>query len=321
MRRFRKILDYLLYVIVRVVDGLVQMAGPEATLFHARRLARWWWALDRRHRNVALTNLRNSFPEKSEKELERIGRASFESLVGFAMDVLLTPRRVTLTRWQNHVRLVNFQETLGLLLTPRQPLIMLTAHYGNFEIMGYLLATLGFPTVSVARPIDNPYINDFILGVREQHGQEILYKQGATSSMQDVLASHGVLCFIADQNAGHKGEFVDFFGRPASTYKSIGLLAIGHQCPIVVGYARRTGGGLQYEVGVQRVIHPAEWAGQENELHWVTQEFSREMEQFIRNDPTQYWWIHRRWKSRPPWEKPGDAPKEAGAKFHPRAKG
>ncbi|MCG3178178.1 MAG: Lipid A biosynthesis lauroyltransferase [Phycisphaerae bacterium] len=315
----RKVIDYLVYVVTRVVAGLIQVAGPAEAKVHARRLARLWWRLDRKHRNIALTNLRNSFPDWPQDRIERVGRESFERLLCFIIDVLLTPRFVTNHRWQDHIRLVGFEPTLEMLLTPRQPIIMLTAHYGNFEIMGYTLATLGFPTVSVARPIDNPYLNEYILGVRERHGQEILYKKGATGSMQDVLAGNGVLCFIADQNAGHKGQFANFFGRPASTYKSIGLLAIQFRCPIVIGYARQVGTGLQYEIGVQEMIRPEQWQGQPDELAWITQRYSDAMEAFIRAEPAQYWWIHRRWKSRPPWEKPGDAPKEAGGKYHPKA--
>lgn len=316
----RNILDLLVYVLVRIADSLVQIAGPDRALFHARRVGRLWWRFDRKHRNIALTNLRNSFPDWPETKLNAVGERSFESLVCFVMDVLLTPRRITPTNWQKHVRLVHFTEALDLLLTPHQPIIMLTAHYGNFEILGYTLATLGFPTVSVARPIDNPHVNDYILGVRERHGQEILYKKGATGSMQDVLAANGVLCFIADQNAGAKGLFVDFFGRPASTYKSIGLLAIQFRCPIVVGYARRQREGFFYELGVQDIIYPREWQSRPNadtvdELTWITQRFSGGIEQFIRDEPSQYWWIHRRWKSRPPWERPGNSLKEAGAKY------
>jgi len=315
MSLIRTALDWLLYAVMRLVDALVQIAGPDEALLHARRLGRLWWAIDRKHRDIALTNLRNSFPDWPEEKLVATGRASFESLVSFVVDVLLTPRRVTPTGWQRHIRLVNFADGLELLLTPNQPIIMLTAHYGNFEIIGYTFATLGFPTVSVARPIDNPFINEFILGVRERHGQQNLYKKGATGSMQDVLANAGVLCFIADQNAGSKGEFVNFFGRPASTYKSIGLLAIQYNAPIVVGYARRRGAGFQYDIGTQEIIRPADWQGQPDELHWITQRFSDAIERFIREQPNEYWWIHRRWKSRPPWEKPGDGPKEAGAKY------
>src|SRR5437660_12058458 len=115
---------------------------------------------------------------------------------------------------------------------------MLTGHYGNWEILGYVLATIGFPTSSVARPLDNRYISDYVFGVRERTGQRIIAKKGATDEVTDVLAKKGVVAFTADQNAGSKGIFVDFFGRKASAYKSVGLLAMEYDVPVVIGYAR-----------------------------------------------------------------------------------
>ena len=95
--------------------------------------------------------------------------------------------------------------SLTLLMRRNQGLIMLTGHYSNWEVLGYVLATMGFPTSSVARPLDNPYISEFVFGVRERTGQRIIHKKGATQEVVDVLESHGVVAFIADQNAGSKG--------------------------------------------------------------------------------------------------------------------
>jgi len=148
---------------------------------------------------------------------------------------------------------------------------------------------------------------------RQKRGLQLLYKKGATRSAEDILNEGGMLCFIADQNAGHKGLFVDFFGRAASTYKSIGLLAIRHRVPIIIGYARRTSRRFEYEIGVQRIIRPPEWQGRDDELTWITQEYTRAIEDFVRKAPEQYLWIHRRWKSRPPNEHAGaDAVMRAG---------
>jgi KDO2-lipid IV(A) lauroyltransferase len=188
-------------------------------------------------------------------------------------------------------------------LLGRRGCIMLTGHYGNWELLGYTLATLGFEIVAVMRPLDNEYLNRFLLDRREQSGLRLLYKKGATQSAGDVIASRGALCFIADQNAGSKGLFVDFFGRKASTYKSIGLLAMEHEVPIIVGCARRTAKGYQYELCVNRIIRPEEWRDREDPLMWITQEYSRAMEEFIRVAPEQYLWMHRRWKSRPKEER------------------
>jgi KDO2-lipid IV(A) lauroyltransferase len=92
---------------------------------------------------------------------------------------------------------------------------------------------------------------------------------------------------------------VDFFGRKASTYKSIGLLAMQHGVPVVVGCARRVSPKFQYEIRVNRIIEPGEWSDRPDPLEWITQEYTRALEDLVREAPEQYLWIHRRWKSRP----------------------
>ena len=96
---------------------------------------------------------------------------------------------------------------------------------------------------------------------------------------------------------------MEFFSRPASTYKAIGLLAMRYEAPIIIGYARRTGDRFRYEVGITRIIEPKEWADRDDPLAWVTQEYTRAIESFVRDEPSQYLWIHRRWKTRPRREK------------------
>jgi KDO2-lipid IV(A) lauroyltransferase len=191
-----------------------------------------------------------------------------------------------------------------MLLRRGQGLIMLTGHYGNWEVLGYVLATLGFQTTSIARPLDNRYVNQWLMGVREKKGQRIIDKTGATSEVTGVLASGGTVGFIADQNAGSKGMFVDFFGRKASTYKSIGLLAMEYNVPVVVGYSRRLDERFRFAVGVQDIIYPEDWKSQDDPLRYITQRYTKGIENFVRDDPGQYLWVHRRWKTRPKGETP-----------------
>jgi len=188
------------------------------------------------------------------------------------------------------------------MLERKTPLIYVSGHFGNWEVVGYNMGALGFPMTAVARPLDNPFISRYIYGIRARRGMTILDKKGAAEQAGDLLANKGLLSFIADQDAGRKGCFVDFFGRKASTYKSIALLAMQYGAPIVVGYGRRLDEEYHFALGIQRVIHPHEWADKPDPMRWITQEYTRALEEVVRSAPEQYLWTHRRWKHRPKGE-------------------
>jgi KDO2-lipid IV(A) lauroyltransferase len=283
---------------------LLQCFPVNANLRTAKLLGDLLYRFDRKHRERALANLRRSFPELSEHERETLARRSMQELFMFFVEMLFTTRLIRIDTWANYIVLENFQTPLELLLRRNSGLIMLTGHYGNFEILGYLLATLGFPTSSVARPLDNPYLSDFVFGVREKQGQRIIAKKGATGDVVEVIEAKGAVGFVADQNAGSKGLFVDFFGRKASTYKSIGLLAMEYDVPVVIGYSRRLDDQFKFAIGAQDIIYPDDWKRQDDPLRYITQRYTKALEDMIRADPGQYWWVHRRWKTRPRGEAP-----------------
>jgi KDO2-lipid IV(A) lauroyltransferase len=297
-KRHHPVLDWLLYVAVRVLVIFLSLFSIETDLRFACFLGRLLWKHYHRGRQRALDNLRASFPEKSEDWLWRTGRRSFEHLVMLTVDVLFTPRLVRKRNWRLYAQFYKI-EYLKWLMHERKGLLMVTGHYGNFEIIGYLLGLFGFSIYSVARPLDNKYLNRYLYGVRQHHGLTLIDKKGAAAMMPEIIRQGSTLGFIADQDAGKKGIFVDFFGRKASTYKSIGLLAITYNLPIVVGYGRRIDNRFCFEFKVTRMIFPQDWADKDDPLGWITAEYTNAIEAFVREDPTQYWWVHRRWKTRP----------------------
>jgi KDO2-lipid IV(A) lauroyltransferase len=290
--------DWLSYLALRILIVVLYLFDVETNLNTACFLGRLLWKYYHRGRKRALDNLRASFPEKSEQWIWQTGRRSFEHIVMLTIDVLFTPRLVKKYNWRDYSRYKNVERTKWLMQEGRG-LLMVAAHYSNFEIVGYLLGLFGFNVYSIARPLDNKYINRYLYGVRRRAGQRIIDKKGAGNLMEELTATGATLCFIADQDAGKKGVFVDFFGRKASTYKSIGLLAITNNVPIVVGYSRRVDNRFYFEIGVNRMIFPDEWADKDDPLKWVTAEYTKATEEFVREDPSQYWWLHRRWKHRP----------------------
>jgi Kdo2-lipid IVA lauroyltransferase/acyltransferase len=294
--------DYLLYLAVRVLAVFIQTMEVNASLRLARTLGHGLYLIYHRGRQRAIEHLRVSFPEKDEAWLEKTTRRSFEHIVMLAFDVIHTSRLIRASTWHRYIDLgEGMDEGLKLILAGRG-VLMVTGHYGNFEISGVALATFGLETYSIARPLDNRFINDYLLGVRQRQGQIIVDKKGATEHMLEILDSGAMLGFIADQNAGHKGMFVDFFGRKASTYKSIGLLAMEYDLPIIVGYCRRIQDEYRFRLGLTQIILPQQWKEQDDPLRWITEQYTAAIERFVREDPEQYWWVHRRWKTRPKGE-------------------
>lgn len=293
------IFAWLMYVVVRVALATMQVFPIDWNLRTARYAAHVWRWLMPRHRQRALAHLMAAYPETTCREdLERIADRSMESFAMFAVEAACLPRLITPFTWSRYFRLVNHEALVGLMSTGRG-VILVAGHYGSFELTGHMLAAMGFPVAAVMRPLDNEYLNRYLVAARRMTGLKLIDKKGAGVEAEAFLAEGGAVGFIGDQDAGRKGLFVDFFGRPASTYKSIGLLAMRTNSPIAVGYSRRIGDRARYDLGVQRLILPEDWADKEDPLLWITEQFTTAIEEIVRVDPGQYLWIHRRWKSQP----------------------
>jgi KDO2-lipid IV(A) lauroyltransferase len=293
------------YAALRLVSGLLEPYPPDRNLVTAARVADLAARLSPRRIDRARANIARSFPGIGNDEIDRIAAESMRHLFGlFLVDAMVMPRVVREWSWPRLVRFDRFTEAMRL-LAGREPCLFLTGHVGNWELLGYLLALVGFRMTALARPLDNPLLSDWLFRARESSGLRVITKWGATDEVQRVIEAGGKVGFIADQNAGDDGLFVPFFGRLASSYKSIGLLAIRYRIPVVAGYAARLDGRFRYEVRVTDVIRPEDWEPHPDPLFYLTARYARALEAMAREEPGQYLWIHRRWKSRPRHEREG----------------
>lgn len=292
------------YLAARAAVAGLTSFGVGFNLRAAAALGRMLCRLDQRHRQRARESIRWAYPGMDAQAVDTLASRSFEHFLQLMVEVCSSPRLMHPDGWHRYVRLGDVQPVLELLNAGR-PVIMVTGHLGNWEILGTVLALLGYPVAAVARPIDNPLINDWLLGIREQRGLRVITKWQATESMTQVLDDGGALAFIADQNAGDRGMFVPFFGRLASTHKSIALLAMTREAPIICGGALRVGADLRYELTAVDVIRPEDWASQPDPAFYITARYIRAIETMVRRSPHQYMWMHRRWKSRPRFEREG----------------
>jgi KDO2-lipid IV(A) lauroyltransferase len=294
MRR-RRTIDFLVYLVVRVAICIVQAIRLETAQRLARRLAWLFCDVLKVRADVVDDNLAHAFPEMSPTERLRLARRMWEHLFLLVLEVAHAPRKIHQTNWRDYVRLKNEPELVRCLLDDR-PVLIVTAHLGNFEVGGYALAMLGFPTYTVARTLDNPYLDRFVNRFRAGTGQHIIPKNGGYERILDVLARGGTMTFLADQYAGPKGCWVEFFGRPASAHKAIALLALDNGARVSVCAARRLDRPMRFELHHLAVVDPQQAGNPLGTVPGLTQWYTRRLEELIRVAPDQYWWLHRRWK-------------------------
>jgi Kdo2-lipid IVA lauroyltransferase/acyltransferase len=295
----QQVLDYAVYLLVRFLICIVQAVRMETCVWFARQMR--WLCYDalKIRRDVIDENLSFAFPTKSAAERAEIGRDMWEHLILMICEVAQAPRKVHETNWRQYFSVTRKRELVSYLLD-RRPVVLVSGHYGNFEVAGFMLGLLGVPTFTIARTLDNPYLNTFLNRFREAKGQFIVAKQGSAGQLDDVLAQGGKLVLLGDQHAGPKGCWVDFLGRPASCHKAIAVFPMTAAAPLVVVYGRRRGNAMQFEMGLQDLLDPAQPGVQLGGVKPITQWYNQQLEIMIRDYPEQYWWLHRRWRDAPP---------------------
>ena len=291
----KQVVDFAVYIALRLLVCVVQAARVETGARVARGLA--WVFCDglKVRRKVVDDNLAHAYPELSPDERHGLARRMWEHLFLLVLEVAHTPRKIHETNWRRHVSLKNHDRMVRQLLSDR-PTLIITAHYGNFEVAGYVLGLLGFPVWTVARTLDNPYLDRFVSRFRSSRGARIIPKVGGYDQIEQVLGDGEPMAFLADQYAGEKGCFVEFFGRPASAHKAIALLALQHNAPMVIANTRRRGEPMRFEIDVSAEIDPRTAESDAGSVRELTQWYTTRLEEAIRVDPGQYWWLHRRWK-------------------------
>ena len=294
------------YALARGFAALFHVFEAEQNMRTASTLAKFFTQVGAHRLLRAGVNIRRAFPDMSDAQANLLAEKSVISMFQlFLVESMLTPQRLHARNWANSVSMGTVGPHMDFLLS-KQPAIFVTGHCGNWELLGFALAVLDFHLTALARPLDNPYFDDWLLGMRRRRGLSVLSKWNATQELQKIILDGGRIGFIADQNAGDDGLFVPFFGQMASSYKSIGLLAMKYRIPIFVGTAVRETDRMKYRLEIVDRINPEDWDAMEDPLFYITARFNHGIETAIRLAPEQYLWVHRRWKSRPQWERKGD---------------
>ncbi|GBD35194.1 Lipid A biosynthesis palmitoleoyltransferase [bacterium HR36] len=293
------IADFAVYLAVRFIVLVLQSLPISWAYALGRSLAWLGYWLDRRHREVARQNLAAAFPGKfSPTELDHLVQAVYQHFGEMLVECLVLPRKLWPSTWRKFVALDDCAGLMARALLDRRPCLLLTAHYGNWELANYVLGLFGFRSWAIARPLDNPWLDRWVRRFRQRTGQKLLAKKGELERITALLQHRATVAMLVDQDAGPRGLFVPFFGRLASTHKSAALLAFEHGAVVLTAVVRRLG-PLRYRVEIGDIFYPEQYQNGPRP-HWeLTRAFTASLEKLIRADIRQYFWLHRRWKHQP----------------------
>ncbi|MBM4016102.1 MAG: lysophospholipid acyltransferase family protein, partial [Planctomycetes bacterium] len=221
-------------------------------------------------------------------------RQSFRHFIDLALVLLRAPARVERDGPQS---LVAFEgrERLDAALARGRGVILLTGHFGNWELFGLTAALFGIPMVGVARPLKNRLLDTELLRLRSRFGQRLVSKESAALPFARALKQGECVTLLNDQHAGSRGLRVPFFHADASTYTMAAALARRFDAPIVPWFAR-VDGRLHVTVCMEEPLWSRPELDAEEDAYQLTRRFHHRLEAAIRADPGQYLWFHRRWK-------------------------
>lgn len=279
------------------VAALVRPLPRRAALALGAALGRTLGALDRRHVAIAVDNLRHAFPDWPAERLARTAHAVYAHFGRVLLDILWLhgrPREDTLPL----VEVVGAEHVRAAVARGRG-VVLVTGHIGNWEMHGLAHGWTFGPIAVVARPLDNPELDRRLCAFRTSGGNSVVYKQKALSTILKTLRGGGAVALLIDQNVqASDGIFVDYFGRAAATTTVAAAVALKTGAALLPCRTELLPDG-RYRATYDPPLALPSTGSRTGDVAVLTQALTKRIEAWVRVQPDQWLWIHRRWKTRP----------------------
>lgn len=283
---------------VRFLTWLFHALPLGVVLFFGRAMGRLVFDVLRIRRSIVLDNLARALPEISDSERLRIARRTYLNLGMMVCEFVRSPR-MTPQEVREVVDLDGW-EVLQAHVRAGRGVVIVTAHFGNWELAATATAIVGLPLTIITRKLARLKINDYWIEARDRAGLRVLPSRDSLRDILRVVRSGEVLGIVIDQNMiPPKGIFVPFFGRPASTISLPAVLAERTGVPIMTGFMVRQPRGRHRLVLRDYEYERVSEDRTENIRH-NTARLNEILEEWIRAHPDHWLWLHRRWKTQPP---------------------
>lgn len=280
--------------LLRLAAGISTRLDPRGRARFGRALGYVLHGLSSTRRAVTRDNLVRAFPEKDHRWIESVCTESYQNL-GITLAELLAFGSID----NRQVRQLVHYENLDLIENAHaagKGVILLSAHYGNWELLAYALPLFTSTPVSViVKPQNNPYADTWLNAIRSRSGNRLIPMGQAAREIVQILRKGEAIALLADQNASPKSDiFLPLFGRPVPVYKAPAALALRFGSAIIMGFADRQEDG-SYRVALQEI--PADDLDNTPDgIKELTRRHLALLERTVRRRPGLWVWQHKRWK-------------------------
>jgi KDO2-lipid IV(A) lauroyltransferase len=283
-------------VLARIISACMRVLPMAVIRACGAALGHVVYFVDGFHRRIALTNLAQAFPTRSDAERRAIAREMFAHFGGLLFELI---KFGTLSRSQMlaHTE-IDGEDRVRQAYQHGRGVLYFTGHFGYWEMQAIAHA-LRLPPVSVlARPLDNPPLNQMLERIRTRTGNSVIYRQGAIRKVMRELAANRGVALLIDQHLHADAVYVDFFDRPAATTSALAALALRTGAPVIPVFALPLPGG-RYRFIYERPVPPPREESPDA-VREFTQRCTDVLEMYVRRDPSLWLWMHRRWRDRDP---------------------
>ena len=250
-------------------------------------------------RSRTVKNLRRALGDrfKGRDEVRAAARGVFRHFAAAACDLMFIPRMCRSGAIQEIVT-ARGMEHLDQAFAKGRGVMMLTAHFGNWEVLGAWLAANGYPMKVIGRALDNPGLDRILVGIRNQAGYTNIPRGSSSREIIRTIRAGGAIGMLIDQDVQVQGVFAPFFGRQAFTPTGPVVLARRFGTPIVPIFCRMKD-DFTYEVTCLPEVEQSGKEDDEAAVQETTARINRIYEEVIRAAPEQWVWMHKRWKTVP----------------------
>ncbi len=296
--RVRKIRHWVVARLAIGVMSILRLLPPDTALNFADRSARRIGPLTGRHR-VTLDNLRHAYPEKSEAEIEKIALDMWGNMARLGAEYIFLDKLFDLDPWADTPgRIEVSRESISMferIAADDRPHIIFTGHLGNFELLPVAAATFGMKVTALFRPPNNPYMAEYIQSMRSSKMGALLPSlSGASFVLASILEQGGNVGVLVDQKFT-SGLETTFFGRTCQTNPLLGMLARHYECDVYPARCVRLRNN-RFRLEIEEKLDLPRGPKGNVDVKATTQIITDVVERWVREDPGQWMWFHKRWQ-------------------------